>query len=102
MIVRLAVTCTGLYTVTGSRKIAASVKASLTTELSQSNKDHNLERHRNEQTYIMAVPSAQGSNQATYLTPYAYEQIHRSSAQSYTQAFLNRLHTVKNISYDHI
>lgn len=68
MIVRLAVTCTGLYTVTGSRKITASVKASLTTELSQSNKDHSLEQCGKEQTYIMAVPSAQASNQPAYLT----------------------------------
>lgn len=48
--------------------MTASVKASLTTELSQSNKDHNLEQHRKEQTYIMAVPSTQASNQPTYLT----------------------------------
>lgn len=68
IIVRLAVTCTGLYTVTVSRKITASVKASLTTELSQSNKDHSLAQLRKEQTYIMVVPSAQASNQPTYLT----------------------------------
>lgn len=102
LIVRLAVTCTGLYTVTGNRKTFASVEASLTTELSQSNKDHNLEKHRNEQTYIMAVPSAQASNQPTYLTSYAHEQMYRSSAQSYTQAFLNRLHSQKYLLRPHI